>query len=276
MLKILKLLPLNYLSYLFGKFAEIKISWIAYLSKLVFTRLYKIDLSESELQLSEYKSLNKFFIRNLKLGARPLGKDPLVPVDGYLRNCGIIKNSTLVQIKGIEYSLAQLLPNTEYNTKFDGGSYFAFYLAPHNYHHIHSPVSGKIISTNYVPGSLFPVTNYSVESVPGIFAVNERVITYINSEFGLCAVVMVGATNVGKISLSYHDLVTNQNCGHKIQTFNHNDLPVKAGDRIGTFNLGSSVVLVFEKSGFEVRSDGELARNLPVKYGETLINCITN
>ena len=78
------------------------------------------------------------------------------------------------------------------------------------YHRVHSPVDGLIRAWRYVPGRLFPVNSLAVRHVESLFAVNERVSILIDTpKFGAVAVIMVGATNVGRMCLSFADLVTN-------------------------------------------------------------------
>jgi phosphatidylserine decarboxylase len=123
------------------------------------------------------------------------------------------------------------------------------YLSPKDAHHIYSPVSGRIVKTVHIPGALWPVNDWALHSIDGLFAVNERVITFIESQFGLVAVVMIGATNVGKISLAYTALETNVRPWKKksVQTIRHSPaVSVACGDKIGTFKMGSSVILITE------------------------------
>jgi phosphatidylserine decarboxylase len=112
------------------------------------------------------------------------------------------------------------------------------------YHRVHVPVDGRIIGWRHVPGRLFPVNGPSVRSLEGLFTRNERVAVLIDSEaHGRVAVVLVGAANVGRISLSFADLVTNRGArGGSVSL--EAPLPVRRGDELGTFHLGSTVVLL--------------------------------
>jgi len=56
-------------------------------------------------------------------------------------------------------------------------------------------------------------------------------------------VVMVGAANVGRISLSFAPLVTNRGAAAgRVEP--ETEVPVQRGDEIGAFNLGSTVVVL--------------------------------
>jgi phosphatidylserine decarboxylase len=124
------------------------------------------------------------------------------------------------------------------------------YLSPSDAHHIFSPVAGEIVRTTWIPGALWPVNEWALNSVDRLFAVNERVVTYIESQLGLFAVVMVGATNVGKIALSYMPLETNSRPWARPSQSSTDHCPaikVGCGDKLGTFKMGSSVILICER-----------------------------
>ena len=56
----------------------------------------------------------------------------------------------------------------------------------------------------------YPVNAMAVRHVEGLFTVNEHVVVTIDAdELGPVAVVLVGATNVGRITLPFAGLVTN-------------------------------------------------------------------
>jgi phosphatidylserine decarboxylase len=119
-------------------------------------------------------------------------------------------------------------------------------------HHIFSPVAGEVIKTVHIPGRLWPVNDWALSNVDRLFAVNERVVTFIDSGdngYGLVCVVMVGATNVGRIALTYTDVESNLKPWQKrsIRTIEHAPpIFVKAGEKIGTFKMGSSVLVLVE------------------------------
>ena len=101
-----------------------------------------------------------------------------------------------------------------------------------------------MVGWRYVPGRLFPVNGPAVRSVPGLFTRNERVVVLLEAEGGgPVAVVLVGAANVGRITLSFTDLVTNRG-GPPARVAPDTPIPVARGDELGVFNLGSTVVLL--------------------------------
>jgi len=134
------------------------------------------------------------------------------------------------------------------------------------YHRVHSPVDGRIVAWRYVPGLLFPVNGMGVRSVPGLFTRNERVVVLIETEgHGRVAVVLVGATNVGRIQLAFTELETNR--GRAAGSFAPPlPIPVRRGDELGVFNLGSTVVLLLP----DPRLEPTFERGSLVRVGQAL------
>jgi phosphatidylserine decarboxylase len=147
-------------------------------------------------------------------------------------------------VKGRTYPVKALLGSEEDAAPFVTGVHTTLYLSPSMYHRVHSPVDGLVRSWRYVPGRLFPVNGLAVRHVDSLFAVNERVSVRIDSpEFGPVSVIMVGAANVGRMSLSFADLVTNSGQpGALVQP--PAPIPIARGQELGAFNLGSTVVLL--------------------------------
>ena len=239
-----------------------------------YARLVGVDVSESEHPPENYRSLTAFFTRRLKSGLRPSGEGAQVitsPVDARLAQRGMVPPSgELVQVKGVRYSLAELLGSASDARRFTGGAYATLYLSPRDYHRIHAPIDAKIVGMRYLPGRLLPVNSFAVNNFENLFALNERLITFIEHESGRqIAVVKVGATCVGRISVSYDTLVSNQSDNQRTVYRRYDpEIDVERGGELGVFNLGSTVVLVVEGSDFEFNS--ELVDDQMVQLGATL------
>jgi phosphatidylserine decarboxylase len=213
-----------------------------------YVRAFGVDLGEAAEPLESFDSFNSFFTRRLRAGARPVagGSDAVVsPSDSRLSAIGPVPpDGRLEQVKGSTYSIEALLGAAEDAAPFRRGVHATLYLSPAMYHRVHAPVDGRIVAWRYVPGRLFPVNGAGVRSVPGLFTRNERVAVLLETEaHGCVAVVLVGAANVGRMSLSFADLVTNEGRAGG-RAVPGEPIPVKRGDEIGTFNLGSTVVLL--------------------------------
>ncbi len=214
-----------------------------------FADKYNIAIDEAEKEIHQYQSLNEFFSRRLKTGSRPIDPDPktiISPVDGFISQYGTIEDDTLIQAKGISYRLEDLLDNDERRVmQFRDGNYMTIYLSPQNYHRIHSPYSGQIEGFTYIPGTFFPVNEWGTGKVKGLFAKNERIVTYICTEAGAIAVIKVGAFLVGSVQLLYHRPFKRK--GKRTYIY-QKDLPqLQKGDELGYFQFGSTVICLFEK-----------------------------
>ena len=246
--------------------------WLRTFAINVFSTIVGANPAEAALPLDEYGSLGAFFIRDLKAGVRPLGSDIVSPADSTLRSQGEIRDGTIKNVKGTTYTVTELIGDAALAKKFSTGYHFNLYLSPKDYHHVHSPLEGKILEYRFIPGLLLPVNSLGMLLDPNFQAHNERVVIILETTVGLVAVVMVGALNVGKISLTFDSLVTNLTPWR--DTFPYRKvlttpLPCEKGARLGTFHLGSSVVLLFEsKNGGTPLS----TRSSPcsIKMGETL------
>jgi phosphatidylserine decarboxylase len=237
------------LSRLTGPLADLRLPGpLLRLLARAYIRAYGVDMSEAAEPLSAYPSFNAFFTRRLREGARPISAEEGVvvsPCDSRVHSIGRVPESGLLeQIKGRTYALAALLASEEDARTFARGVHATLYLSPSMYHRVHSPVAGVIRAWRYVPGRLFPVNTLAVRNVEALFAVNERVSILIDTpEFGAVAVIMVGATNVGRMSLSFADLVTNSGRPGAV-TVPPAPIPIARGQELGAFNLGSTVVLL--------------------------------
>ena len=211
-----------------------------------FSRIFGAEPDDAELPLRDYPTLNAFFTRTLRTGLRPVAPDALVsPVDGTVGASGGARDDILVQSKGRNYSLAALLGDAALAHRMDGGSFMTLYLAPRDYHRVHAPVGGEIVSATYIPGELWPVNVHAVTHVADLFAVNERIVVIVRTPGGgEVAVVLVGATMVGMTRVAFDDLHTNARRRDVQRRTYEPPIPVAAGGPLGHFEFGSTVILV--------------------------------
>lgn len=245
---LMKLLPRVWLSRQFGRFAQIEVPFLSGLCIRLFHLFFpRIDLGEADRKHHrDYASLQDFFTRSLEKGARPIADSILVaPSDGAFGQCGAISQQTIVQAKGVPYSLAEFLGDSTLASTFEGGAFCTIYLAPWNYHRVHHPVAGRIVRSRHIAGDLWPVNRAAIEHVPGVFARNERTWVEIETEQGQAIAVMVGAYNVGSIRLTASPELGQGTTGDWVPS---TPIPVAAGDELGIFEMGSTVVLVLDES----------------------------
>jgi phosphatidylserine decarboxylase len=232
------------------------------------------NLDEAEKDLGAYVSLLEFFTRRLKPGARPQAPAAPgginAPVDGLVIGEGRVKEDTLLQAKGLEYRLGELLDGDPFSAEFARARYATLYLAPKDYHRIHVPLAGAVLAVGRVEGELWPVNAASTASTPRLYVRNRRAYWIARgareAEGLTVAVVMVAATHVGGVAVDPRWLG-----GRALPRRGRLDvtgLPCAGGDDLGAFELGSTVVLLV---GGEKAGRWDLTRGLgPVKMGERL------
>jgi len=264
-LALLNRLPQGLLSRALGRFADTPVP--GPLRPLVigtFARAVGIDVDEAEHPVTRYRSVNDYFVRRLRPGARPQPDGPGLtsPVDGIVGQVGVIRDGRLIQAKGLEYTAADLLGDAGEAARFDGGLFVTVYLSPRHYHRIHAPVTGLVAAARYVPGALFPVNGPAVHHVPRLFARNERLLAHIDAAEGRVCLVAVGAYNVGRISAAFDAAWSGAGTGRtRGWISNRTDdvprertyappLPVTRGDEFMAFHLGSTIVLLAEPGSF--------------------------
>jgi phosphatidylserine decarboxylase len=271
------LLPKNLISFCVG--ALFRVKWPGPLEGLVvrgFARFFKIDMSEAEHPISHYKTIEDLFTRALKKGARPVASGRVVsPADGCLSRSLPITAGMALQVKGIEYSVDELVTGSTKETGIDWDWFQTVYLAPHNYHRVHAPCDGKLLSIKHIPGQLWPVNVPFVLRIFKLFNRNERLVFECEVNGGRAWVVMVGALNVGRmVTPFWPDFVTNSfeqqfDADISVKTFEE-PIAIRKGDELGTFMLGSTVVIAYDKPSLSGESFQKYYGDKPVRMGGSL------
>lgn len=227
-----------------------------------FIKDFDIDMSLSKKSSKDFTSFNDFFIRELHDFARPFDKNKNIlisPGDGRLSAFENIDMNKLVQIKGLTYSLKELLQNNEVASEYDGGVCLILRLCPTDYHRYHFVDNGVCEKSNFINGAYYSVNPIALERVPKLFCQNKREWSIFKSEnFGDIIHVEVGATCVGTIIQSYK-------VGEK----------VLKGSEKGYFKFGgSTTILFFKKDTVKINEDivnqTSLGFETKVLMGETI------
>ncbi len=220
-----------------------------------FVQKFSIDMSEAEKGLDEYKSVAELFTRNLKPGLRPIGDGLIHPVDGRLVCGGKITGDQVLQAKDKYYKLSEFLGDTEATVLCQNGTLLTYYLSPQDYHHVHFPFDGEIASHQKLGSDLWPVNPWSLSKHANVFIQNERIVMRCRHGDAVVFMVMVGAVVVGKMKLSYTPRTK-----------------IFKGQRIGTFEMGSTVIMIYpEQMNLNLADivDGK------VNFGQSLISLPT-
>lgn len=246
-LSLMRCIPKRTISRIFGRMARQR--WTRHFIPL-YVKMYDIDTQELAKDLSYYAHLTDFFARKLKPASRQVDKAPnsvVSPVDGTVLQLGKIEGNRLIQAKGHDFTVEELLQGDRVKASiFQGGYFLTLYLSPKDYHRVHAPISGLITQMIHQPGTLFPVNERGVRLVKQLYVNNERVATFMQTLFGTMALVKVGATNVGSVKVSYDERVqTNVARGKAMTQLYEPPIPVQKGEEIGWFEFGSTVILLF-------------------------------
>jgi phosphatidylserine decarboxylase len=268
------ILPHHFLSGLMSKFthSEIKVWKNLMITQII--KFYGVNMSEAKEQdINNFASFNHFFTRELKSDIRPItsaNNAIACPADGAVSQAGLIEQGQIFQAKGKSFSAVDLLGGDEARVQpFIDGSFATIYLSPKDYHRLHMPIKGSLTEMIHIPGRLFSVNNATANSVPKLFARNERVACLFDTEFGPMALVLVGAIFVSSIETTWHGVVTPPSTD-SVRSWQYQDDPlvIEKGAEMGRFNMGSTVIVLFAKD--KVKWEANFKAGKEVKLGELI------
>ncbi|KAI5190887.1 phosphatidylserine decarboxylase [Nematocida sp. AWRm77] len=250
---ILRTFPLKTYSKAVMAVSNIRLVWPFNVAVLGITKAtLGISLEEAERKrLSEYRTINDLFSRKLDMAYRPVEEGPVSPSDGVVVYAGPADTETCL-VKGVRYTKEKLLGVETVPLQNNPGTslyQMVVYLAPSNYHRFHAFEDFLLTEVRHIPSQLFSVGRLPMKYLKGLLANNERVVLSGTTKWGYAALVAVGSTGVGSISTSLvPKLHTNQYFGSKEQSVYRVSRYLKKGEELGQFNMGSTVVLIFEAS----------------------------
>ena len=263
--------PKQLITVVAGKLANLECKKLTPKVIVWFIKRYQVNMQEAaNSDISSYKTFNDFFTRALKADVRPLAKvDFICPVDGAISQFGEIKNDQIFQAKDHAYTTLKLLAGqATLANRFTHGSFACLYLSPKDYHRIHMPCNGKLLSMAYVPGDLFSVNPTTAANIPYLFARNERLVCeFISETHGAFVMVLVGATIVGSMATVWHNTkngVVNPPRSKNVHTWEYADqnIILKQGEEMGRFLLGSTVVMLFEKGALNFNASWQPTKKI--------------
>jgi phosphatidylserine decarboxylase len=300
-----KKVPLKSISRLWGKFNQMELpEWMRVPAFNLYIWMFGCSLDDAAVQdLKTYRNLSEFFRRKLKPGIRPVDGAHILtsPADGRILNCGVVEDGALEQVKGVTYSLLGFLgpfssllnpdnPTPSSLSETDSLNHLLsnpnnklyhciIYLAPGDYHKFHSPANWNVYARRHFPGELFSVNPGVARWLQGLFNFNERAVYSGKWTHGFFSMTAVGATNVGSINVKFDQELTT-NTGTEFPSGSYYDrcfstdkrrsIPLSKGELVGDFNLGSTIVLLFEAPKdfhFNVKPGQRL------KYGQGIGGC---
>ena len=271
---LLRVLPQHALSGLM--YRATRVTWKPFKNMLIqeVVNRYAVDMFEAENpRPTSYASFNAFFTRSLKPDARPVAAEAdavASPADGKINQAGYIQEGKLLQAKGRDFSLLQLLGGSyTLSSAFADGGYATIYLSPSDYHRVHMPVTGRLREMIFVPGTLFSVSEVTTHLVPGLFARNERLICVFDTAAGPMAVILVGAIFVGSMETVWAGEVRGPANEPTTWLYGDNErIVLQKGEEMGRFNMGSTVITLFGKNG--ITWDPALQPGVRVRMGQKI------
>jgi phosphatidylserine decarboxylase len=259
-------------SRIFGVFASKKFpKYYQDIINKTYVKLMKVDLSEC-LDAQMYKSLNELFTRELiKKRDFDTNEDEFIsPCDAFISECGDIEDEKALQIKGQSYRVRNLLGDYILKSEKDrltNGKFLNFYLSPKDYHRYHVPIDMKVKKAVHIPGKLYPVNFKWLNKIPELFVENERVVLECyTKENKLFYMVFVGALNVGKMRFTFDESIQTNAKSVGEQLYMYENMMLKKGDALGHFEMGSTIVMLFEKDMVEI----SCAKHKSIRYTQTI------
>lgn len=271
-----RMMPKRLITAIVYRLAHIRVRLIKDFLIRSFVKFYEVDLDEVQKSVPDgFISFNDFFTRELADGSRPIDSSDLSivsPADGIISAAGSIERNAVLQAKGHDYSLEELLAtDLDEAQRYYDGSFATIYLAPFNYHRVHAPLAGELVAVHFVPGSLFSVNQTTVSFLRGLFTRNERLICHFRTSAGPMVLIFVGALNVGSITTPWTGEIRPRK-GHVVENIDlrssSQPKTVNKGDLLGWFNMGSTIILLLPPGVCDWRSGLESGEAL--RMGESL------
>ncbi|KAF2277185.1 phosphatidylserine decarboxylase [Westerdykella ornata] len=233
----------------------------------------KVDHEDILRTDQEFAKVNgiTYTLPNLFSGPWPKHGTPSeMPSDQSMPAAPSIESEVRADLEGSEAAGPWWAPTS---AKTPTGLYFCvIYLAPGDYHRFHSPVSWVVESRRHFAGELYSVSPYLQRTLPGLFTLNERVVLLGRWRWGFFSYTPVGATNVGSIKINFdrelrtNSLTTDTAADRAAHEAAKRGEPYSGfaeasyvnasrvlrghalgrGEEMGGFQLGSTIVLVFE------------------------------
>jgi len=252
-----------------GRFSKIRQPWVRKVSIAIWKLFSDLDLSEAK--KDRFDSLHDCFVRELKAGARPFDPAPEIvcsPSDGIVGACGKIEAGQMLQIKGMAYTLKELIGASERWADHADGHYVTLRLSSSMYHRFHAPQDLTVQRVTHIQGDTWNVNPIALKRVERLFCRNERAVieTRLDASGLPLTLVPVGAILVSSIRLHFlnlrlhHDYLGPQSIECQA--------PLSKGQEMGWFEHGSTII-VLAPPGLQLHPS--IATGYRIKVGEPLL-----
>lgn len=227
------------------KFAE---NWGSFLDTTESAKGIKSFFSNPSYHIEDYcvapsgwLTFNQFFARQVRPGKRPvdgLRNDGVIvsPADSVFQGHWSINSDSKITVKGLTWSVIELLDGSPYQDQFRGGVFTHSFLNVNDYHRYHVPVAGVVKEARKIPGNVtldvIKRADGSLGSIDGTGYqfTQDRGLIVIDSALGLVAVLPIGMAQVSSVTLTAEVGTT-----------------LAKGEEFGFFSFGGSdIVTLFE------------------------------
>jgi phosphatidylserine decarboxylase len=227
-----------------GSFSKIEQPLVRDLSIATWRLFCDVDMSEA--RKAHFRSLHECFIRELREGARLIDDNPSVlvsPCDGIVGASGVVADNLLLQVKGLPYTLEELLRHRELVALYRHGRYITLRLTAGMYHRFHAPHDCRIEQVTFISGDTWNVNPIALKRIEKLFCKNERAVIRTRLESGeLLTLVPVAAILVASIRLHFLDILLNaETRGPAVFPC---DVGVRKGEELGWFEHGSTIIVL--------------------------------
>ena len=263
------IIPLHFISNITYKVSRIEDTAIKNILINIYIYIFNINLGEyKQKKIRNYKSLNDFFTRELDLSFRnkiDKNNNIISPCDGTISGFGEINENTFIHAKKHKYSIYELTHERE--NDFNNGKFINIYLEPKDCHRVYMPCDASLVKVTHIPGSLYSVAPYASEGIKKLYSKNERVVLSFCNDKLKMSLIMIGAVNVGCISLTDQGIIAPSKHRNIITEFNNkeNIKKYKKGDEIGMFNLGSTVIIILNDQTIQWSENIEAEKKVLVR-----------
>jgi len=263
-------LPRRGLTLFMGWLSRLEQPWLCRICLAIWGLFTELDLSEA--RQSRFSSLQEFFTRQLKEGARNVDPDPQIvvsPCDGIVGEMGQVHDGSVLQAKGFPYTLMDLLGDEELVSHYHDGSFVTLRLTSGMYHRFHAPHDCRVEGVTYVSGDTWNVNPIALRRVEKLFCKNERAIIRcrLSDSDHLITLVPVAAILVASIRLHCANVLLH------LKYRGPNAIPCDArlrkGEEMGWFEHGSTII-AFAPPGVALAAG--LARGSVIRMGQPLLS----
>jgi phosphatidylserine decarboxylase len=263
-------LPRRWLTLFMGWLSRLEQPWLCRIGIAVWGLFTELELTDA--RETRFRSLQDFFTRQLKEGARRVDPDPDIlvsPCDGIVGAMGRASEGSVLQAKGFPYTLMDLLGDAQLVDTYRNGCFVTLRLTSGMYHRFHAPHDCRVEQVTYVSGDTWNVNPIALRRVENLFCKNERAIIRcrLNASHHLITLVPVAAILVASIRLHCADVLLH------LKYRGPNTIPCDArlskGEEMGWFQHGSTMI-AFAPPGVELAAG--LGHGGVIRMGQPLLS----